>query len=126
VPQTCEPNTNKTGQHWAKASAPEVTNLCAMSSSNHWSDQAEVAYLSVESSFMASHPLNQSDRRMFCQLVENYTKDVAFILQERMGQAAATAHVIDNMAVVIDLLFDETPPDEVAFALHTAITETAH
>ncbi len=53
------------------------------------------------------------------------TKDVAFILQDRMGHAAAT-HVIDNMAVVIDLLFDETPPDEVAFALHTAITETAH
>jgi hypothetical protein len=81
--------------------------------------------VNVESSFMASHPLNHSDRRMFCQLVENYTKDVAFILQDRMGQAAAT-HVIDNMAVVIDLLFDETPPDEVAFALHTAITETAH
>jgi hypothetical protein len=43
-----------------------------------------------------------------------------------MGQAAATAHVIDNMAVVIDLLFDETPPDKVAFALRTAISETAH
>ena len=66
--------------------------------------------MNVESSFMASHPLNHSDRRMFCQLVENYTKDVAFILQDRMGQAAAT-HVIDNMAVVIDLLFDETPPE---------------
>jgi len=60
---------------------------------------------------MASHPLNDSDRRMFCQLVENYTKDVALVLQERMGQAAATAHVIDNMGVVIDLLFDETPPE---------------
>jgi hypothetical protein len=91
-----------------------------------WGDQAGVAYVNVESSFMASHSLNHSDRRMFCQLVENYTKDVALILKERMGQAAATAHVIDNMAVVIDLLFDETPPDEVAFALHTAITETAH
>ena len=82
--------------------------------------------MNVESSLMASHPLNHSDRRMFCQLVENYTKDVALVLQERMGQAAAKAHVIDNMAVVIDLLFDETPPDEVAFALGTAITETTH
>jgi hypothetical protein len=85
-----------------------------------------VADVNVESCFMASHPLNDSDRRMFCQLVEHYTKDVALILQERMGQAAATAHVIDNMAVVIDLLFDETPPDEVAFALRAAIKETAH
>ncbi len=33
--------------------------------------------MNVESSFMASHPLNDSDRRMFCQLVEHYTKDVA-------------------------------------------------
>ena len=75
---------------------------------------------------MASDPLNHNDRRMFCLLVENYTKDVALILQKRMGQAAAAAHVIDNMAVVIDLLLDETPPDEVAHVLHTAMAETAH
>ncbi len=113
---------NKAGQHWAK----HRDKFTAVNSVKIWGDQAGVADVNVESCFMASHPLNDSDRRMFCQLVEHYTKDVALILQERMGQAAATAHVIDNMAVVIDLLFDETPPDEVAFALHTTITETAH
>ncbi len=100
---------NKAGQHWAK----HRDKFTAVNSVKIWGDQAGVADVNVESCFMASHPLNDSDRRMFCQLVEHYTKDVALILQERMGQ-------------VIDLLFDETPPDEVAFALHTTITETAH
>ena len=61
---------------------------------------------------MASHQLNHNDRRMFCLLVQNYTKDVALILQKKMGQPTAATHVIDNMAVVIDLLLDETPPEE--------------
>src|SRR5258706_15555371 len=112
---------NKAGQHWAK----HRDKFTAVNSVKIWGDQAGVADVNVESCFMASHPLNDSDRRMFCQLVEHYTKDVALILQERMGQAAATAHVIDNMAGVIDFFFRETPPQEGGVLLHTAITENA-
>ncbi len=62
---------------------------------------------------------------MFCLLVENYAKDVTLTLQETMGQEAA-AHVVDNMSLVMDLLLDETPPDEAATAIQGAIAETAN
>src|SRR5271166_2902486 len=59
------------------------------------------------------------ERYEFCKKIESYAQLVAVFLAERMKveQQIASARVLENLGIVIEMMLDETPPQDTAAIL---------
>lgn len=58
-----------------------------------------------------------TDRDQFCKQTANYVGSVIVFLAEHIGESAATERVLDHLAIVLEGVFDETLPEDMAWSL---------
>jgi hypothetical protein len=61
--------------------------------------------------------MNYKDRYEFCQNTANYVGAVALLLSEKIGEQAACERVIKHLALILENMFDNTRPDDIAWSL---------
>jgi hypothetical protein len=61
--------------------------------------------------------MDYKDRYQFCEKAAEYVALVAFHLSERIGEQAAYERVVQRLAIVLENMFDETRPEDIAWSL---------
>jgi hypothetical protein len=63
--------------------------------------------------------MDMKERYEFCKKIESYAKMVAVCLAERMKteQQIACERVLEHLGIVIEMMLDETPPQDTAVIL---------
>jgi hypothetical protein len=63
--------------------------------------------------------MNFTERYEFCKKIESYAQMVAVCLAERtkMEQQIACERVLEHLGIVIEMMLDETPPQDTAVIL---------
>jgi len=61
--------------------------------------------------------MNYNDRYAFCEKTAEYVEQVTLHLAEKVGDQAAFKRVVERLSIVLENMFDEAPPEDVASSL---------